>query len=330
MRSSIVTTTLTVVSLVGIVLLFERSHRVRLEPRPRISSTGSDILIKQAVHAPVVQNRFDWRELESSDYREYIRRLRGVGCPEQTIRDIIVAELNTLFDRREKAARATNQVRFWQTSGRMLTDLYKSSLMDLHRRFEAERVAVLRELLGDKVSIEPRPFEISDLELKTAMLDFLPEERRASAAMSIMQTEAPFTSQFFPKLKVGNWNDDDRKAYGKYCQDRDAELLSLLGPTGKEEYDIRFSNLSGKLRFLMSGISMSEDEFRQIYDFAAQYQMIMDPYFSNTRDPIQNQEFVQAQDAIWQDVRNVVGDSRVDGRTLTQWEIDHGMGPGRR
>src|SRR5262245_25708935 len=33
-----------------------------------------------------------WKDLQSDDLKEFIRRLRGAGCPEETVRDIIVAE----------------------------------------------------------------------------------------------------------------------------------------------------------------------------------------------------------------------------------------------
>src|SRR3989442_5976353 len=39
---------------------------------------------------------FRWGQLESTDYRIYIGNLRAVGCPEETVRDIIVAEINKL------------------------------------------------------------------------------------------------------------------------------------------------------------------------------------------------------------------------------------------
>src|SRR4051794_1792422 len=32
---------------------------------------------------------FDWRMVESEDYKKYIANLRAIGCPEETIRDII-------------------------------------------------------------------------------------------------------------------------------------------------------------------------------------------------------------------------------------------------
>ena len=47
--------------------------------------------------APDIQaTPLDWRQLESSDYRQYIANLRAVGCPEKTIRDIIVAEVGEM------------------------------------------------------------------------------------------------------------------------------------------------------------------------------------------------------------------------------------------
>src|SRR5262249_55086014 len=43
---------------------------------------------------------FTWQEVESPDYPTYIANLRDIGCPEQTIRDIIIADVNALYARR--------------------------------------------------------------------------------------------------------------------------------------------------------------------------------------------------------------------------------------
>jgi hypothetical protein len=49
---------------------------------------------------------FNWSELESSDYRAYIANLAAIGCPKQTIRDIIVADVDSLYaPRRQQCAR---------------------------------------------------------------------------------------------------------------------------------------------------------------------------------------------------------------------------------
>ncbi|HWD91540.1 MAG TPA: hypothetical protein VG938_04240 [Verrucomicrobiae bacterium] len=45
---------------------------------------------------------FQWRQLESTDYHIYISNLRRIGCPEQTIRDIITADVHSVFDKRRQ------------------------------------------------------------------------------------------------------------------------------------------------------------------------------------------------------------------------------------
>ncbi|CAN5763575.1 hypothetical protein BH11VER1_BH11VER1_29840 [soil metagenome] len=43
------------------------------------------------------ENKFHWSELESEDYNVYIARLRNIGCPESTIRDIVQGELHASY-----------------------------------------------------------------------------------------------------------------------------------------------------------------------------------------------------------------------------------------
>ena len=51
---------------------------------------------------------FRWNQLESTDYRTYIANLRGIGCPEQTIRDIITADVDGVFGRqRDQLTKST-------------------------------------------------------------------------------------------------------------------------------------------------------------------------------------------------------------------------------
>src|SRR5215510_15089950 len=55
-------------------------------------------------HLPHLEpERFTWSQIESADYRTYITNLRSIGCPEQTIRDIIVADVQGLYAPRRQA-----------------------------------------------------------------------------------------------------------------------------------------------------------------------------------------------------------------------------------
>src|SRR5215211_7150065 len=54
----------------------------------------------------------DWRVVESEDYKKYIANLRASGCPEETIRDIIVADVNKLFEARKKELSGSSTNKF--------------------------------------------------------------------------------------------------------------------------------------------------------------------------------------------------------------------------
>src|SRR5260221_376450 len=45
---------------------------------------------------------FRWSQIESPDYRVYVANLRGIGCPEQTVRDIIRADVGSLYAAKRK------------------------------------------------------------------------------------------------------------------------------------------------------------------------------------------------------------------------------------
>src|SRR5580765_8549975 len=54
-------------------------------------------IVEQVPQVVEVTAPFHWSEVESTDYRVYKANLRGIGCPERIIRDIVVADVNDLF-----------------------------------------------------------------------------------------------------------------------------------------------------------------------------------------------------------------------------------------
>ena len=58
---------------------------------------------------------FNWGEIESADYPTYIANLKDIHCPEQTIRDLIIADVNALYARRRAAdpALVTPEQQWW-------------------------------------------------------------------------------------------------------------------------------------------------------------------------------------------------------------------------
>src|SRR3974390_1340311 len=58
---------------------------------------------------------FSWQEVESPDYPTYISNLREIGCPEQTIRDLIIADVNAMFARRRAIELLTPEQQWWRS-----------------------------------------------------------------------------------------------------------------------------------------------------------------------------------------------------------------------
>src|SRR5262249_8592047 len=102
---------------------------------------------------------FSWQEVESPDYPTYIVNLRNIGCPEQTIRDIIIADVNALYSRRRATEVVTPEQQWWRSEPD--TNVLQVAL-DKLRVLDDERKALLTRLLGanwesgDLVNL-PRP-----------------------------------------------------------------------------------------------------------------------------------------------------------------------------
>jgi hypothetical protein len=85
---------------------------VMLVPRAKPSAPRDAVAARPQAKSPEVPPAttnftasvipFHWRQVESEDYRRYIANLRGLGCPERLIRDIILADITELYERKER------------------------------------------------------------------------------------------------------------------------------------------------------------------------------------------------------------------------------------
>ena len=76
-----------------------RKHASRLDVAAAFE-TRTNTVTKTAV---IVRRQFfSWQEIESQDYAAYIKNLREIGCPEQTIRDIIIADVTQMLRAKQR------------------------------------------------------------------------------------------------------------------------------------------------------------------------------------------------------------------------------------
>ena len=68
---------------------------------PSSSSASAQVVPAQVRPQPFID--FSWSQIESPDYRTYVANLRRIGCPDQTIEDIIRADVHALYCQKRSA-----------------------------------------------------------------------------------------------------------------------------------------------------------------------------------------------------------------------------------
>lgn len=211
---------------------------------------------------------FNWSSVEAEDYVTYIANLRSIGCPEETIKDIIVADVTKLYaQRRAELADAEEPFKFWQTDEQR-QHAVDSQKDQPRRELEKERRALLRQLLGQDIEMNPRE--------EAQRLTYLPADKRASVANILaryrgLEEELHLEGTEYLASEEG-------RAHLNQLRDRQrAELAQTLTPKELEDYDLRNSDLARQMRHDLVGFTPSEAEFRAIYRMRQQL----------TREPIE-------------------------------------------
>jgi hypothetical protein len=201
---------------------------------------------------------FDWRTVESEDYRQYVANLRAIGCPEKTLRDIIMADLTDLF--RQRAKRSTsNRFEYWKPG--VFGNVSDEKRLAEQQKQAKERREILANLLGESYSDKADPAAgqiVSPMEQMTG--DFLSPEKQAS----MKALEMKYAARMMKAAKDGGG--EDSEALRKVMADKDAEMLTLLSPEDKYEYDLRLSQPAILLRMNMGEFEPTEAEFRELFN----------------------------------------------------------------
>lgn len=201
---------------------------------------------------------FDWRTIESEDYRQYVANLRAIGCPEKTLRDIIMADVTDLF--RQRARNSTsNRFEYWKPG--VLGNGFDQKRIAQQQDQAKERREILATLLGESYSDKTDPAAgqiVSPMEQMTG--DFLSPEKQ----VSMKALEVKYAGRMMQAAKDGGGENDE--AMRKVLADKDAEMLTLLSPDEKYEYELRLSQPAILLRMNMGDFEPTEAEFREMFN----------------------------------------------------------------
>ena len=192
-------------------------------------------------------NDFRWSQLESTDYREYIANLRAVGCPEVTIKDIILTDVMRVYaQRRGQFYHNGHPFNYWETNDKR--KLKQSQIEERDRQLAAidkDLPAVLRELLGINYEREVDKYFV-DADEDDDRLGFLPEDKRAQV-LSLREQFEGKREQVLYKDQDGKPSPDEIEQLRQIDQSQDEALSQVLAPQEKEQYDLSTSPSADRL-----------------------------------------------------------------------------------
>ena len=219
----------------------------------------------ESAPGPTAPVRFTWRELESPDLKIYIARLRAIECPEETIRDIIVAAVDELYAAKTKALRTalkSRKYRYWEAT--TWEDDDSRQFRRKQDELQKERRALLQELLGFDPDREWARQHGVTLGSDSAY-SFLPEGKR-DQVRAIAERFRDLEQDLNRKYKT--FHDEETEA--EHCElraQRRTELAKILSPQELDEYDLRFSPIASVIQWEMETFAFdaSEAEYRALF-----------------------------------------------------------------
>src|SRR5438445_5753595 len=231
------------------------------------AGSGSASSIQGGTNIVLRRQFFSWRSVESDDYPTYVANLREIGCPEQTIRDIIIADVNGLYSRRRGLEIVTPEQQWWRAepdSNVVQVAKEKARLLD------EERHALLARLLGTNweggdLANLPRPSR-PGIVLDGPILGALGTDAKQALEEINIHSQDRLQSYLDAVRREGK--NPDPTELAKIRQQTRTELQRVLSPPQLEEYLLRYSESAATMRAEMGQLkyfNATPEEFRVLF-----------------------------------------------------------------
>jgi hypothetical protein len=211
----------------------------------------------------VIQPRLlTWADLESPNYSIYIANLRGIGCPEETVRDIIVADVNQIFSARRDREVTLPAQQWWRAEP---DPEVAAAAQEMVAALDDERRQLLTQLLGPGWDTEGRHFASPQPlpALDGSLLGALPAE--VKAAVHAVEAGRRAALRELREAAAREGRPVSAREEAAVEQRARAQLGGLLGPAELEEYSLRYSPHAARLRAQLRNFEPTPDEFRALF-----------------------------------------------------------------
>jgi hypothetical protein len=279
-----------------------------LAPAAPAGSAAAESVTNQVV------KRFTWESVESADYKEYIKNLRAVGCPDETIRDIIVADVNKLYDAKKKQVRGEpKKFEYWKSGNPFGMVFGSSDTMEKMAALDEEKNAVLREL-----GIEPdfRSMAAEMVNPLETMFDFLPESKKTEVMklMKEMQTKMTKNMEGGKQLEAAE--------IGRIQKEMEEAVKRILTPEEAFDYEMRMSITATTMRMQLAGWDPDEQQFLEVYELRKAFDDEFTPFSRGDENEQERRMREEAEKQLKEQIRQALGaDSYAGYERAQDWNF---------
>jgi len=215
-----------------------------------------------------------WKDLLSTDLKEHIVKLRAASCPEETIQDIIVAEVDRIYaaKTRELWPERYKVTDFWQIEKNdPVTNKKNRESWRKEREMQKEKSALLVELLGFDPEKKIRQEEGWDdsMDWQQSRVAFLPEAKREVVLKYLEDFDEKM--QDFHQRNQGLWDAQSRAEQKQLEKEKLEGLAQFLTPQELRDFELHSSQLADQLRHDLQTLSLSQEQYEQVYDIRKKY-----------------------------------------------------------
>lgn len=231
---------------------FARGARSPADPAGAIAATPSSPAKTKVAPGGL------WAALHSGSLKDLVARMQAAGFPIWAIRAAVATEVDARYvARMRELTQPDPNMPYWKTPPAMGMD---PTRLAEYMKLSNERTKEMRDLLGNFALRDDG--DITSAQRRT--YGNIPAEKIASIEQ-IAQDYSEMTAQVRAAMN-GIMLPQDKAALALLDQEKHADLASVLTPQELEDYEMRNSTVTTRLRPTLALFNATEDEFRTIYN----------------------------------------------------------------
>lgn len=246
-----------------------------------------------------------WASLQADDLKSLVARLKAAGFSPVVIRAIVNQRLEAQFSARMAELAGTIDLPFWKPDPS--TSYNNSKYYETQSQIYRDRAKALREILGDAY-------------FATSAGDATAEQRRKYGDLpknkiELIERIVEDYAEMLSQAKIatnGITLPEDREKFALLEREKRADLAAILSPAELEDYEMRNSPMTMRLRQAFGILDVSEDEFRTVYRAQQPYFDILYP--NNTGMTVMTSEMsrqrTEAQQKVAEQLKAAFGEQR--------------------